>query len=130
MSAPQQAVLLIVQENVTVSYGGGIDAVEGKTSWHGEMDPQQQKKYTALLQNTAWETTAPVSNINSGTGHYAIELRTKTLSTKFTLALDNESATSLYQFLEGVAQERLKKHLRTLPRPDMDVIIDRKLKNK
>ncbi len=130
MTAPQQAVLLIVQENKTVLYGGGIDAVEGKTSWQGEMNPQQQKKYTALLRDTAWQTTVPKSDNNRGTGHYAIQLRTASLDISFTLALDNKSAISVYGFLNDVAQDRLKEHLRTLPRADMDVIIDRKLKNK
>ncbi|MDG1136852.1 MAG: hypothetical protein P8N28_01220 [Phycisphaerales bacterium] len=130
MTAPQQAVLLIVQQNKTVLYGGGVDAVDGNTSWQGEMNAEQQKKYMALLQKTAWLTTVPESDTNRGTGHYAIELRTRKLNARFTLPLDNKNATSMYQLLEGVAQERLRKHLRALPRPDMDVIIDRKLKNK
>ena len=131
MIAPMQAVLLIVQEGKTVSYGGGLDAVGEKTSWHGEMDSEQQKKYQTLLRDTRWQTVVPASDNNRGTGQYDVELRISTLSAKFKLALDNKSATSLYQFLlQDVAQERLDKHLRSLPRPDMDVIIDRKLKNK
>ncbi len=130
MTAPQQAVLLIVEENKTVSYGGGIDAVNGKTSWRGEMDSEQQEKYTALLQDTDWQTTTPTSDSNRGTGHYAIRLRTESHDAKFKLALANKNATAIYVYLERVAQERLKKHLRALPKPDMDLIIDRKLKNK
>jgi hypothetical protein len=131
MIAPQQAVLLIVQKGKTVSYGGGLDAVGEKTSWQGEMDAEQQEKYQTLLHDTRWQTVVPASDNNRGTGYYDVELLTSTLDTKFKLALDNKSATSLYHFLlQDVSQERLEKHLRSLPRPDIDVIIDRKLKNK
>ncbi len=130
MIAPQQAVLLQVKNDKTVSYGGGVNAVEGKTTWQGEMNAKQQSTYTTLIENTGWFITPPKNDENAGTGHYKIRVRSTTISEAFTLPLSDNKATLLYDFLLQVASERFLPHLDTLPKPQMDVIIDRKLKTK
>ncbi len=126
LSAPQQAVLFVVKNDKTVLYGGGINAVEGKTSWQGEMDAKQQQEYESLLRLAGWLHVTPESDKNMGTGQYKIRVRTENIDVKFKLALNNKEATSLYNFLLRVADSRLNQHLRGLPKPDVDVIIDRK----
>jgi len=111
-------------------YGGGLNAVEGKTSWQGEMDASQQQEYVSLLRVAGWLRAAPVSDKNIGTGQYNVQVRTKSIDEKFKLALDNKDATSLYDFLMRVAEARFEQHIRGLPKPTVDVIIDRKSKNK
>jgi chitodextrinase len=125
MIAPQQAVLYIVKNDTTVAYGGGITAVKGKTSWEGEMNTTQRLQYETLLEETRWTTQVPVSDTSFGSGHYKIRVRSKDVDNKFTLSLRDTKATTLYNFLQEVASSRLDKHLRSLPKPNVDVIIDR-----
>jgi len=125
MSAPQQAVLFIVDNENTVAYGGGISVVEGKTSWKGEMDAGQKEKYKSLLNATNWLTRTPASDESTGTGHYSINIRTSETDLKFKLSLTNKKATEFYDFLMSVADVRLETHLRKLPKPNVDIIVDR-----
>ena len=128
MVAPQQAVLIKVENEKTVSYGGGINAVEGKTTWSGELGEEQQKKYMSLVDDTTWATASQRNDDSVGSGHYKIRIRTNNYVTKkFTLSLTDKKATSLYEFLMKVADSRFEKHIESLPKPNMDVIIDRKL---
>ena len=130
MSAPQQAVLFRVENDKTVSYGGGLDAVEGKTSWHGEMNAQQQVKYIELFAATHWVTNPPSIKKIEGTGHYNIRIRDDHVDNVFTLPLNDENATLIYDFLLKVARVRFEPHLKKLPRANMDVIINRNKKQK
>jgi hypothetical protein len=125
MSAPQQAVLFIVDNENTVAYGGGITAIEGKTSWKGEMNEQQKEKYKSLLNATGWLARTPASDESTGTGHYNINIRTSDTNVKFRVPLTDRKATEFYDFFMSVADSRLEEHLRKLPKPNVDVISDR-----
>lgn len=128
MSTPQQAVLFRVENDKTVSYGGGLDAVEGKSSWQGEMNAQQQEKYIELFAATHWVTNPPSIKKNEGTGHYNIRIRDNQIDNVFTLPLNDENATLIYNFLLKVARVRFEPYLNKLPKASMDVIIDRNKK--
>lgn len=123
--APQQAVLFRVKNNTTVSYGGGITAVQGKTSWEAEMNPTQRVQYESLLEETRWALQPPESTANFEIGYYKIRMRNDDVDNKFTLSRSDAHATTLYKFLQEVASSRLDRHLRSLPKPTADVIIDR-----
>jgi hypothetical protein len=125
MNAPQQAVLFIVTNDKTIQYGGGITAVEGKTTWQGLFDREQRLQYQTLLGETKWATAKPVSDTSIGSGQYKVRIRNKDVDNTFTLSLSDTNATSLYNFLQNVASARLDKHIQSLPKPNADVIIDR-----
>jgi len=127
MIAPQQAILYRVINNTTVSYGGGITAAQGKTSWEGEMSPAQRSQFESLLKETRWVTQPPASVTSFGSGYYKIRVRSNDVDEKFTLSLRDTNAEKLSKFLENVASVRLEKHIQALPKPNVDVIIDRKV---
>ncbi len=128
MIAPQQTELFIVDNDKSIAYGGGLNAVEGKTTWQGELNLKQKSKYKSILTKTDWLKTPPENDKNVGTGHYNVRLRDNEFDYKFTLSLTDTKATKLYKFLQRVSRERLKRHLDALPRSNVDTIIDRKLK--
>ncbi|MDP7005262.1 MAG: hypothetical protein QF718_03530 [Phycisphaerales bacterium] len=128
MSAPQQAVLLIVDNNKTVSYGGGLNAVEGKTTWQGDLDGNQQQEFEQLINTSGWLLNPPKTDDNKGTGHYKIRIRRDEIDNKFTVPLTNNNATSIYSFLMNITRVQFEPYLEKLPKPNMDVLIERKLK--
>ncbi len=129
LSAPQQAVLFIVDEDKRVSYAGGLNAVEGKTTWQGDMDDNQQREYEKIINMSRWLLNPPVDDENKGTGHYKIRIRSDEIDNKFTVPLTDNTATSVYNFLMNISRVQFEPYLEKLPRPKMDVIIDNE-KNK
>ena len=55
MTAPYQAVLFLVDDE-GVSYGGGLSAIENKTTWHGAMTGEQQSTFDVLISESNWLT--------------------------------------------------------------------------
>ena len=128
MIAPQQAVLLTVLDNETLSYAGGLNAVNGVNTWQGEMNSSQRARYESLLVATRWTKNIPAKSANLGSGKYKIRIQEEGANVVFTLPLTDVNATNLYDFLQEVATTRLESHLKTLPKPNADVIIDRNKK--
>jgi hypothetical protein len=125
MNAPQQAVLFVIKNDTTVLYGGGIPAVQGKTTWQGTFNKEQQIQYETLLKETHWAMKQPVRSANFEMGYYKIRFRSQEVDQTFNLPLRDISATTIYNFLQDVALVRLEKHIQALPKPNADVIIDR-----
>ncbi|HIA72395.1 MAG TPA: hypothetical protein EYO01_06845 [Phycisphaerales bacterium] len=128
MIAPQQAVLLTVVDNETLSYAGGLNAIKGVNTWQGKMNGTQRARYESLLVATRWTTNIPVKSTNLVSGKYKIRIQEEGVDVALTLPLTDVNATNLYDFLQEVATTRLERHLKTLPKPNADVIIDRNKK--
>ena len=75
MIAPQQAVLLTVLDNETLSYAGGLNAVNGVNTWQGEMNSSQRARYESLLVATRWTKNIPAKSANLGSGKYKIRIQ-------------------------------------------------------
>ena len=124
MFASQQAVLLVVDGRGRVSYGGGYDALQDKTTWHGKITNDQQLQFDEIIASSDWlESTVRRSNQTQG---YEIRIKQGTIDYSFLLPLTDQSATSMFGFLQSIALARLESTLNALPKPSMDTIIDRK----
>ena len=128
MIAPQQAVLLTVVDNETISYAGGLNAIHGVNTWQGKLNVRQRARYESLLIATSWTTNIPAKSANLGSGKYKIRIQEAGVDVALTLPLTDVNATNLYDFLQEVATTRLERHLKTLPKPNADVIINRNMK--
>ena len=57
---------------------------------------------------------------------YEIRIQQGKIDNSFLLPLTDQSATSMFDFLQSIALARLESTLNALPKPSMDTIIDRK----
>ncbi len=120
MKAPQQAVLFIVH-NDEVSYGGGLNAIDNVTSWHGSMTTEQRGKFDLLI--VKWSQRNASSATRKGVGKYKIRLQEGTDDETFELPLTDTTATKVYDLLMSVADARFKATLDALPQPSVDAML-------
>lgn len=120
MSAPQQAVLFIVHDE-KVSYGGGLSAVENKTTWHGTMSPAQQDEFNAFVGK--WRIGQQNKSIGEGVGKYNIRLREGSTDKSFELQRSDITATKVYNLLMTVADVRFNETLDALRKPSVDAML-------
>jgi hypothetical protein len=124
MFASQQAVLLVVDGKSRISYGGGYDALQDKTTWQGKITNNQQLHFDEFIATSDW-LEADVERPNQTQG-YEIRIQQGKIDNSFLLPLTDQSATSMFDFLQSIALARLESTLNALPKPSMDTIIDRK----
>jgi hypothetical protein len=123
MFASQQAVLLVVDGDGRISYGGGYDALQDKTTWEGKISNHQQGQFDEIIASSDWlDTDIERSKQVHG---YEIRIKQGTIDTSFFLPPSDQSAKSMYDFLQSIALARLEPTLEALPKPSMDTIIDR-----
>ena len=120
MIAPQQAVLFLVHDD-EVSYGGGLNAVENKTTWHGSMTATQYIKFTALI--TKWRLEKTNKFEGKGIGKFKIRLRERLEDNSFQRLLTDTTASDMYDLLMTVADKRFDKILDALPKPSVDAML-------
>tara|TARA_B100000959_G_C14410187_1_gene390057 strand:- start:15 stop:494 length:480 start_codon:yes stop_codon:yes gene_type:complete len=125
MFASQQAVLMVVDGKGRISYGGGYDALQDKTTWHGKITNDQQLQFDEIITSSDW-LKSDVSRSNHTQG-YEIRIKKGAVDNTFLLPLTDQSATSMFDFLQSIALARLESTLNALPKPSMDTIIDRKV---
>ena len=118
-----QTALYVVQKNGTIQFGGGMDALAGKTTWNGSLTSLQLSNLQALL------STEEMQSANKKLEkRYVIEVQQGDSVHKFVVPITDSSATELYYFLEESTLQRIQSHLDSLPKPSMDVITERKIK--
>lgn len=122
MTAPHQAVLFLVDDD-GVSYGGGLSAIENKTTWHGAMTGEQQSIFDALISESNWLTMKFREPASEGNAGYRIRIQSGTIDNKLVLPLEDIAATSVYDLLQQVADIRLKAALDALPKPSVDAML-------
>jgi hypothetical protein len=120
MSAPQQNVLFLVHDR-EVSYGGGLNAVENKTTWHGQMSDEQHGTFTSLI--STWEKAGKFRVCAKGSAKYIVRLREGSDDRTFELPRTDHTATQVYTLLMKVADARFKTTLDALPKPSVDALL-------
>jgi|TARA_B100000809_G_C14702212_1_gene374596 hypothetical protein len=120
MTASQQAVLFVVHDD-EVSYGGGLNAVKNKTTWHGSMTLEQREEFSSLL--TKWKLKRTNNSLGEGVGKYNIRLREGSSDETFELPLTDTNATKVYDLLMKVADSRFNETLDALAKPSVDAML-------
>jgi len=123
MHGDTQTALYIVEQNGTIAFGGGMDAITGRTTWKGTLTSAQLSNLQTLLRNEQPKATSKrLSN------RYIIVSTQGDAIQRVVVPLSDSSATELYYFLEESTLDRIQSHLNSLPKPSMNVISDRKMK--
>ncbi len=123
MYGKTQSALYVVEQDGTVQFGGGIDAIAGRTTWTGRLNSAQYSRLKVLLQTEQLQSSPTTEE-----GCFKIELQLNDSTQEYVLPLTDVAATELYYFLEESTMERIQTHLNALPKPSMDVISDRQVK--
>lgn len=123
MYSDTQSALYVVGQNGTIEFGGGIDALAGKTTWEGVLTSVQLAKLQELLSSEQM-----LSVKRKLANRYVIEVQQDDSLHKYVVQLTDSFATELYYFLEESTLHRIQSHLDSLPKPSMDVITERKIK--
>ena len=124
MHGDTQTALYIVEQNGAISFGGGMDAVAGRTTWKGNLTSEQLSSLQSLLRNEQ-----PQEASKSLSNRYIIVSTQGDEVQRLVVPISDSPATELYYFLEESTLDRIQSHLDSLPKPSMNVISDRKLKD-
>ena len=117
MYGDHEAALYIVDNDGGVSFGGGLDALVGEVSWHGQLSDQQLTKLSSII--THWDLESQRQQLQH---RFVIKLRDEQ---PIEVSLKNSNAIHLYENLQGMTSNRYSEILETLPRPTTKIIIDR-----
>ena len=116
--------IFTVEADGVVVYGGGAEALAGKTTWQGELRVSQIKKLRSLIQSSTFDEPK-----TSHKKRFVIATELDGRYTKTTVDINNYSAQELFYFLqEATISDRISSILEHLPKPTMDVISDREVK--
>jgi hypothetical protein len=121
MNAPQQAVLFLANSEGDVSYGGGLNAIEDKTTWHGRMTPEERGEFALLISK--WNSKRKNNSFGDGVGKYRLRVREGSTEKKFELPLTDTTATKVYDLLMHVADARFNETLNALPKPSVEAML-------
>ena len=124
MHGDTQTALYIVEQNGTIAFGGGMDATAGRTSWRGTLTDEQLLTLQTLLRNEH-----PIATSKNLLNRYIIVSTQGDEIQRVVVPLSDSSATELYYFLEESTLDRIQSHLDSLPKPSMNVISDRKMRD-
>ncbi len=122
MYGNHQSVLYVVEQTGAIEFGGGIDAIAGKTTWDGMLTQEQLSELQTLLREEKFNSVK-----NRLKQRYEIAIELDDSYVEYMVPLTDSTAVELYYFLEESTLSRIQKHLDALPKPSMDVISDRKL---
>lgn len=118
-----QTALYIVEDDGTVKFGGGFDALSGKTTWEGQLTVAQLSKLQELLRTDILQ-----SNEFDDSNRFEIVIHESDVILNYVVPLTDPFASEVYFILEESTMQRIQSHLDSLPKPTMDVISDRKTK--
>jgi len=123
MYGSTQSALYIVKHDATVQFGGGVDALTGKTTWTGTLTPTQFANLQKLLENEPFYGSEELRG-----ERFEVYIQRGDSYQQHTLPFTDATANELYYFLEESTLERIQVHLDSLPKPSMEVITERQMK--
>jgi len=97
-----------------LEYGGGLRAFNGSTNWSGVMSDEEIRSFLALLDETGWCDTSPVTDDESAV-RVRIELRCTERGRTWAVKGMPEGVTRMHALLDPIARKRLQPELDRLP---------------
>ena len=88
MYSDTQTALYVVQQNGKIEFGGGTNALAGKTTWKGSLTSRQLSKLQNLLRDKQIQSVK-----EKLTNRYVIEVKQGDEFQKFVIPLTDSSAT-------------------------------------
>ncbi len=108
-----------VDRDGNISFGGGLDARLGKTSWTGAMTDDELRELRDLLAAQDWFRQKPVATDEPRQRVYAVSLHAPENRTRFRVRGENQQLEPLRAFLHRLSLRRLEDDLNRLPQPGL-----------
>ncbi len=109
-----------VKRDGTLSFGGGMDARLGNTTWTGMMTEEEIRQLHELLSQREWFKAKLRSTDEPEGVLYRVSINAPQSRRRFTLKGEHESVKPVRELLEKVALRRLEGDLERLPKPSLE----------
>jgi hypothetical protein len=109
--------LYVVDPDGTISFGGGFDAQQERTTWSAPMTAEQIVSLQAILSEQLWQQ-APVRSEEAsdpGSVECRILFAAPAISWRATVPADNPRVSPVVEFLRELSLARHEEVLRSLP---------------
>lgn len=108
-----------VNHDDTLSFGGGMDARLGSTTWTGPMTPDETEHLRNLLIQREWFREKPGSTGEPKEMRYRITLNAPESRKSFTVKGQIPQLQPIRELFERIALRRLDEYLERLPKPSL-----------
>lgn len=103
----------------TIEFGGGMNARLGRTTWKGQLTPEEAGRFRTIIQEQNW-FGEKLKSTNAPAGfRYRIEIDSPDGQFKVSLKGENDRVKPMREFLDQVSRRRLKADLEQLPQPSV-----------
>ena len=110
------AELLLVDRQGRLYWGGGFEALNGDTSWWGDMTDEEIATLLEMLEARSFWSPKPTSSGEPEGKRYSVSLRRQgTRGIRFQVEGDTDAVTPVQEFLAQISLRRLEPFLDTLP---------------
>ncbi|MHC4107659.1 MAG: hypothetical protein ACYSTY_06190, partial [Planctomycetota bacterium] len=107
-----------VEADGSLSFGGGLDAVQHKTSWTGQMTEAEIDGLLALLERDGWFRGEPADGDEPSNRVYEITVRGPEGPQRYRLRGESAAGGELNDLLDRIARRRFDSFLERFPRPE------------
>ncbi len=105
----------VLEPNGTLSYAGGLPALNRKIEWTGPLTPEEGKQVRTLIDNAGWLTAENPARTQADTPLAEFRLQSEGRSRSFEIRGPDESVQSLVHTLQKAADRRFERFLQRLP---------------
>lgn len=110
-----------VETDGTLSFGGGTDAANGKTSWTGILTDDERRQLLGLIDRSGWWIGEPALSVGGDEPKRTIEIKLAgprgRRSFKLVDAVPGADVLAVEELLAQAARRRNENFLNTLPKP-------------
>ena len=114
-----------VKPDGTLRFAGGQDVINDTWSWTGSISAAQGAELTRIIDQAGWVARAP----KGGGGNdpvWHVSVRTAGGSRSFEMHGDAPSVSKAFDVLKQAGMARLNRDLQRAPRPDLEVMTQRR----
>lgn len=114
---PDSTALYRVTKDATLSFGGGSDAMQGKTDWSTDLTDEQRTKIMAMIDEFGWLRREPTSSPTNAENVYHVSVRRGSTRTECVVQGDNPQVVEMAVFLDQICRKRFDDYIDRLPQP-------------
>ncbi len=115
VSEPNRTALYRIEVDGSLSFGGGLDAVQRKTSWTGQMTEAEIDELLALLERDGWFRGEPADGDGPNGRVYEVAVCGPEGRQRYTLRGESTAAGELDDLLGRIARRRFDSFLERFP---------------
>ncbi len=114
---PNRTALYRVEADGSLSFGGGLDAIQHKTSWTGQMTEAEIDELLALLDRDGWFHGEPADGDEPSGRVYEVTVHGPQGRQRYKLRGESAAGGELNDLLDRIARRRFDSFLERFSRP-------------